>query len=221
MVNEDIIKYLKSGLDSGMKIDDLKRNLIKEGWEERDVILAVSEINKKINIMPEIPKDISLPEKLESEQSPSLADEVNTRVQVNVEKKIIPPEVAIITEKKNFFSVKNIIIIGGSLIILIILSLIVFSGDSVESNVIIDATNGVSIEFLKSKIEVNFSGEIKEFKIMGVDEYIVRYMIDDFSGELYMRENMTIDLSKDGTFDTLVKLESIKEDIATIYVEAL
>lgn len=233
MVNEDILNYLKNGVSSGMTIVELEGNLISEGWDESDVNLAISELNKDKNVNLSL-EEISLPEKLEGEEETSLTEEVNvTKQKIAEENKpvqnVLPvqeniSDVALIQEKKGFLSRKNIIIIGSSFLVLVLVLILVFSlsgGDRREKIGTVDILDGNVVEFTGSKMNIKIGGETKLFTLNGIDEYIVRYTFGEFTGEIYMKENVSVDINNDGIDDVDLRLESISSGVTKIYMDEI
>lgn len=233
MVNEDILNYLKNGVESGMTIVELEGNLISEGWDASDVNLAISELNKDKNVNLSL-EEISLPEKLEGEEETSLTEEVNvTKQKIAEENKpvqnVLPvqeniSDVALIQEKKGFLSRKNIIIIGSSFLILVLVLILVFSlpgGDKREKIGTVDILDGNVVEFTGSKMNIKIGGETKLFTLNGIDEYIVRYTFGEFTGEIYMKENVSVDINNDGIDDVDLRLESISSGVTKIYMDEI
>lgn len=233
MVNEDILNYLKNGVESGMTIVELEGNLISEGWDESDVNLAISELNKDKNVNLSL-EEISLPEKLEGEEETSLTEEVNvTKEKIAEENKpvqnVLPvqeniSDVALIQEKKGFLSRKNIIIIGSSFLILVLVLILVFSlpgGDKREKIGTVNILDGNVVEFTGSKMNIKIGGETKLFTLNGIDEYIVRYTFGEFTGEIYMKEDVSVDINNDGIDDVDLRLESISSGVTKIYMDEI
>lgn len=233
MVNEDILNYLKNGVESGMTIVELEGNLISEGWDESDVNLAISELNKDKNVNLSL-EEISLPEKLEGEEETSLTEEVNvTKQKIAEENKpvqnVLPvqeniSDVALIQEKKGFLSRKNIIIIGSSFLILVLVLILVFSlpgGDKREKIGTVNILDGNVVEFTGSKMNIKIGGETKLFTLNGIDEYIVRYTFGEFTGEIYMKEDVSVDINNDGIDDVDLRLESISSGVTKIYMDEI
>lgn len=233
MVNEDILNYLKNGVESGMTIVELEGNLISEGWDESDVNLAISELNKDKNVNLSL-EEISLPEKLEGEEETSLTEEVNvTKQKIAEENKpvqnVLPvqeniSDVALIQEKKGFLSRKNIIIIGSSFLVLVLVLILVFSlpgGDKREKIGTVNILDGNVVEFTGSKMNIKIGEEIKLFTLNGIDEYIVRYTFGEFTGEIYMKEDVSVDINNDGIDDVDLRLESISSGVTKIYMDEI
>jgi len=158
MVNGEILNYLKSGIESGMNIEELKKNLISTGWEEKEVLLAINEINN-----PSENKD-------------------------NAPKNYIP--VTDKKETKKIFSKKLIIITICIFLFIIILifALNFSSGTETSAQKAIDIKNGTHIEFTNKNEYININNKIETFKILNVGEYIVKYKLGEFNGELFMNQ---------------------------------
>jgi len=188
MVNGEILNYLKSGIESGMNIEELKKNLISTGWEEKEVLLAINEINN-----PSENKD-------------------------NAPKNYIP--VTDKKETKKIFSKKLIIITICIFLFIIILifALNFSSGTETSAQKAIDIKNGTHIEFTNKNEYININNKIETFKILNVGEYIVKYKLGEFNGELFMKENTSIDSNGDGLDDILLRLEEVKDKVPKIFI---
>jgi len=128
--------------------------------------------------------------------------------------------------KKSFLSRKNMIIIGSSIlvVILIVVIILMFSSgkeSSLENVKTVNVLNGTIVEFTKDSMNIKIKERTIPFIINRVDEYIIHYTFGEISGELFMKEEIKVDLDGDGEDDIILNLEKINEGIPSVLIKGI
>lgn len=124
-------------------------------------------------------------------------------------------------EKSPFVSIKSIMFISGILLVGLFFMFSSFNSETISEVIINDISNGTVIEFTESNVNIKMENGLMNFKIRGVDEYIVRYTFGNFEGELFLRETIVVDSDSNGENDTELRLEKIIDGVPQIYIKEI